>query len=68
MSKHTTCPIAAAYNRKSVIKNSHVNDWSNYPVGNWNRHKKRRIDSRLRSKGRRKRYELRHTIDGYYEG
>ncbi len=49
MSKHTTLPN---YGGIDSCRNSHTKRRDEYPVGNWNRHKKRRIPSRVRTVGR----------------
>lgn len=47
MSKHTTLPMPV-----TGTTNSHVSRGTVRPWGNWNRHKKRRIPSRIRTVGR----------------
>jgi len=49
MSKHTTAP---KIKMRGTSVNSHVLNLQAYPIGNWNRHKKRRIPSRIRTPGR----------------
>lgn len=60
MSKHTTHPLPV---RKVLTSNSHAAIYGNQTMGNWNRHKKRRIDSRMRTKGRNDRWWRRHEKD-----
>lgn len=54
MSKHTTRPVYV------TGFHSHTCDVVAYPVGNWNSHVKRRVDSRLRTPGRMARFLKRH--------
>ncbi len=49
MTKHTTRPLPI---RKIHASNSHAAMYSNQTMGNWNRHKKRRVTSSKRTAGR----------------
>lgn len=65
---HTTKPrMHCARYRDSAGINSHLQGEPSYERGNWNRHKKRRIESSMRTVGRQARYFVRHpdTADLY---
>jgi len=71
MSKHTSRPstVRRIVLGKRYYFNSHVHGYDEYPCGNWNKHKKRKVPSSMRTAGRRKRSILRHvkTIQGIDE-
>lgn len=66
MSKHTTKPWAIPLRciNSHVLGHTTSHEYdhmgrSDYPCGNWNKHKKRKVPSSMRTAGRRARYERR---------
>ena len=62
MTNHTTRP---RMRDGRFPANSHVDSFSEQPVGNWNRHNRRRIPSSQRTKGRIKRWLIRLPLGPY---